>query len=198
MTKPVRAQAKLRATEKPPHRTKDGIPAGTKAAVERPLRYWPLGAGRIVTSGFGWRDGEWHAGTDFGRKGGSANMPVYACQSGTVIYAGEAQGYGGPDPAGWLVIDSSDEQGSGCFEYGHIVREVAKGDVVQAGQRIAHINPDTATNGHLAPHLHVSVMPYNYNPAAKSDPLLWLRGALEPAVVTADTSPKSNRRSRNV
>ena len=48
------------------------------------------------------RDGSFHAGTDFGRAGGSAGMPVYACQGGTVIYAGAAQGYGGPDPLdGW-------------------------------------------------------------------------------------------------
>ncbi|OBI00512.1 M23 family metallopeptidase [Mycobacterium sp. E2733] len=152
----------------------------------------------MVTSGFGWRDGEWHAGTDFGRPGGSANMPVYACQSGTVIYAGQAQGYGGPDPAGWLVIDSSHEQGSGCVEYGHIVREVAQGDVVAAGQRIAHINPDTATNGHVPPHLHVSVMPYDYNPASKIDPMPWLRGALEPAAKTAADESTKVMKEHNV
>lgn len=56
----------------------------------KPPRFWPLGEGRIVTSPFGPRDGSFHAGTDFGRAGGSAGMPVYACQGGTVIYAGEA------------------------------------------------------------------------------------------------------------
>ena len=177
-----------------------GVAAGELAEIAagtRALRYWPLGPGRIVTSWFGSRDGEWHAGIDFGRRGGSANMPVYACQAGTVIYAGDAQGYGGPDPAGWLVIDSSDEQGSGCVEYGHIVREVAKGEVVRAGQRIAHINPNTATNGHVPPHLHVSVMPYNYNPAAKSDPMPWLQGALEPAAATAAEREPPNLTERS-
>ena len=72
-------------------------------------RYWPLGVGWVVTSPFGPRGRGFHAGVDFGRAGGSANMPVYAVQSGTVIYAGAAQGYGGPDPAGWLVIDSTDD-----------------------------------------------------------------------------------------
>ena len=38
-------------------------------------RYWPLGTGRIVTSPFGPRDGGFHAGTDFGFLGGSANKP---------------------------------------------------------------------------------------------------------------------------
>ena len=70
---------------------------------------------RIVTSPFGPRDGGFHAGTDFGFPGGSGR-PVYACASGTVIHAGAAQGYGGPDPAGWLVIDHPAEVGGGCTE----------------------------------------------------------------------------------
>ena len=148
-----------------------------------PTRYWPLGGGRIVTSPFGPRDGGFHAGVDFGRNGGSAGMPVYAVQAGTVIYAGAAQGYGGPDPAGWLVIDSSDAEGGGCLEYGHIVREVARGDHVQAGQRIGHINPSSVTNGGVAPHLHLSDMPRGYAPATKQDPMPRLRGALEPGTV---------------
>ena len=77
-------------------------------------RYWPLGTGRIVTSPFGPRGTGFHAGTDFGFPGGSANKPVYACAGGTVIYAGAAQGYGGPDPAGWLVIDHPAGAGGGC------------------------------------------------------------------------------------
>ena len=147
-------------------------------------RYWPLGTGRIVTSPFGPRDDGFHAGTDFGFPGGSANKPVYACASGTVIYAGAAQGYGGPDPAGWLVIDHPAGVGGGCTEYGHIIREVARGDRVTAGQRVARINPDSATNGGVAPHLHLSVMPREYNPDAKMDPIPWLAGALEPPART--------------
>ena len=82
--------------------------------------------------------------------------------------SGAAQGYGGPDPAGWLVIDSSRAEGGGCVEYGHIIREVAKGERVTAGQRIARINPNSQTNGGVAPHLHLSVMPREYDPGAKS------------------------------
>lgn len=145
-------------------------------------RYWPLGAGRIVTSPFGATAGRLspHTGTDFGRVGGSANMPVYAVQSGTVLHAGGASGYGGPDPAGWLIIDSTDADGGGCLEYGHIVREVARGDRVRAGQRIGHINPNRATNGGVDPHLHLSDMPGGYDPRAKQDPMPRLRGAREP------------------
>jgi hypothetical protein len=152
-------------------------------------RYWPLGTGRIVTSPFGPRDGGFHAGTDFGFPGGSANKPVYACASGTVIYVGAAQGYGGPDPAGWLVIDHPAGAGGGCTEYGHIIREVARGDHVTAGQRIARINPDSATNGGTAPHLHLSVMPREYNPNAKMDPIPWLAGALEPPAAATIFGP---------
>lgn len=144
------------------------------------MRYWPLDTGRIITSPFGPRAGGIHTGTDFGFPGGSGGRPVYAVQSGTVIYTGAAQGYGGPDPAGWLVIDSADDHGGGVFEYGHIVREVGVGAKVTAGQRIARINPDASTNGGVAPHLHLSYMPREYNPARKQDPLPVLTGAAEP------------------
>lgn len=145
-------------------------------------RYWPLGKGRIVTSPFGPRDGGWHTGTDFGKNGGSGGMPVYAIQSGEVIYSGAAQGYGGPDPCGWLVIQSSDAEGGGCLEYGHIRRlpNIRVGSRVVAGQQIAVVNPDSATNGGTAPHLHVSDMPHVYDPGAKQDVMPRLRGALEP------------------
>jgi N-acetyl-anhydromuramyl-L-alanine amidase AmpD len=148
-------------------------------------RFWPLDEGRKITSPFGPREGGFHYGVDFGRDGGSGGMPVYAIQSGTVIHAGAAQGYGGPDPCGWLVIDSSDSEGSGCLEYGHIRRlpNINVGTRVTAGQQIAVINPDPKTNGGTAPHLHLSDMPGAYNPAAKQNPLIRLvsGGAMEPS-----------------
>ena len=145
-------------------------------------RFYPLGAGRVVTSPFGPRAGGFHYGVDFGRAGGSGGMPVYAIQGGEVIYSGAAQGYGGPDPAGWLVIDSTDADGGGVLEYGHIRRlpHIRVGSRVEAGQQIAVINPDSATNGGTAPHLHVSDMPGNYDPVAKQDPMIRLKNAVEP------------------
>ena len=143
-------------------------------------RYWPLKRGFIITSGFGPRWGGFHAGTDFGWEGGSANLPVHAVKGGTVIYAGAASGYGGPDPAGWIVIDHPSADGGGVSEYGHIIREVQVGQRVEAGQRIGRINPDSRTNGGVAPHLHLSVMPYEYNPSKKLDPMPWLDGAAYP------------------
>lgn len=150
------------------------------------VKYWPLKKGFQITSPFGPRWGTFHAGTDFGWEGGSANLPVHAVKGGTVIYAGAASGYGGPDPAGWIVIDHPTADGGGVSEYGHIIREVQVGQRVEAGQRIGRINPDSRTNGEVAPHLHLSVMPYEYNPNKKIDPVPWLEGALYPG----DAPPK--------
>lgn len=149
-------------------------------------RYWPLESGRIVTSPFGQRAGGFHYGVDFGYPGGSGGRKVYAIQSGTVIYAGAAQGYGGPDPAGWLVIESADAK---VFEYGHIVRltEVRVGTKVEAGQQIATINPNSATNGGTAPHLHLSYMPRGYSPTTKGDALPLLAGSGEPPAIKEKT-----------
>lgn len=153
-----------------------------------PQRYWPLERGCAITSPFGWRafDNAVHTGIDFGFPGGSGGRPVYAVQAGTVIYCGAAQGYGGPDPAGWVVIDSDDNQGSGVFEYGHIIREpwVRVGVKVAAGQRIGTVNPDSRTNGGVAPHVHVSRMPYAYAPREKHD---W-----RPLLGEAQTPPPAN------
>ncbi|MBB5915271.1 hypothetical protein BJY24_004138 [Nocardia transvalensis] len=145
-------------------------------------RFWPLGAGRVVTSGFGPRAEGFHWGCDFGRAGGSAGMPVYAAQAGTVVMAGAAGGFGGPDPAGWLVVDHPADDGAGTTVYGHIVREVSLGAHVAAGQRIGRINPDTDTNGAVAPHLHFEVhrSVWALPGPDRLDPLSWLATALEP------------------
>ena len=155
------------------------------APIPTTSRFWPVTADRFVTSPFGPRDGGFHSGVDFGFNGGSGGRPVFAIQSGTVQFSGPAQGYGGPDPAGWIVIDSDDSQGSGVFEYGHIVRDanLTVGAQVQAGQQIGVINPDEGSNGGVAPHLHLSYMPRGYDPVAKMDPLPLLDGAADPAVV---------------
>jgi hypothetical protein len=140
--------------------------------------FWPLRAGRIVTSPFGQRGDEWHAGVDFGFPNGSASAPVYAVDNGTVRYCGAADGYGGPDPCGWIVIESL----SGCWEYGHIRRltGIYVGATVRAGDQIAIVNPDSASNGGVDPHLHLSWMPGGYNLNNKLDPLPRLAGAEDP------------------
>ncbi|MCM6778023.1 M23 family metallopeptidase [Nocardia sp. CDC159] len=141
-------------------------------------RYWPMERGFVLTSPFGPREGGFHWGADFGREGGSGGLPVYAMQGGTVHYAGRATGFGL-----WVTIDHPTEDGGGYTVYGHVVPEVVSGQRVEAGQRIARINPDRATNGDVAPHLHVEVHRYTWVPAPspdRLDPLPWLKGAAYP------------------
>lgn len=147
-------------------------------------RVYPLAPGYMVTSPFGPRAGDFHWGTDFGKAGGSGGLPVYACQAGTVLYSGNASGYGM-----WVVVDSDDAQGGGCLEYGHVVPEVPVGARVAVGQRIARINPDQRTNGGVAPHLHLAVHEYDYS-SDYLDPAAWLRGAGVPT--NPPTPPKEN------
>jgi predicted chitinase len=155
-------------------------------------RFWPMTSERVVTSPFGPRWGTIHTGVDFGVNGGSGGKPVYAIQSGTVLMAGDAAGYGGGEPgAGWLVIDSDDSQGGGVYEYGHIIAApgIGVGSKVNAGDMIAAINPNEATNGGVAPHLHLSFMPRAYDPGQKIDPLPVLEGYLEPGAAAAPPPP---------
>lgn len=143
-------------------------------------RFMPVSAGAYITSKFGPRWGTVHRGVDFGRDGGSANMPVYAAQGGTVVYAGAASGFGGPDPAGWVVIDHPEADGAGTTVYGHIIREVGVGQRVEAGQQIGRVNPSSNTNGGVAPHIHFEVHPYSWLQGSQIDPELWLLGAAVP------------------
>lgn len=148
-------------------------------------RYMPVPPEAYISSKFGPRWGTVHRGVDFGRNGGSANMPVYAAQGGTVVHAGAASGFGGPDPAGWLVVDHPAADGGGTTVYGHIIREVSLGQRVEAGQRIGRVNPSSATNGNVAPHLHFEVHPYVWEQGAQLDPEPWLAGALVPGTTSA-------------
>ncbi|MCD5419797.1 M23 family metallopeptidase [Rhodococcus pyridinivorans] len=147
-------------------------------------KYWPLARGHMVTDTFGWR--AWRAGThwgmDFGREGGSGGLPVFAVQGGTVVNLGPASGFGQ-----WIVLDHPTDDGGGTTVYGHIIPEVRLGQRVEAGQRIAHINPDPTTNGGtsqrpMAPHLHLEWHRAVWSPTGpdRLDPLPLLAGALFP------------------
>ena len=139
-------------------------------------RYWPLPRNQIrITSRFAGRTNpvtgrpENHSGTDFAAPDGT---PFYACQSGTVQFIGPASGYGQ-----WLVIDSSDAEGSGCVEYGHMWNAYATGlkvgDKVRAGQLIGYVGSNGQSTG---PHLHVTVWERGYG-GRRIDPETWLSGA---------------------
>lgn len=152
-------------------------------------RHWPLEADRIVTSPFGPRAGGFHAGVDFGFPGGSAGRTVYAIDNGTVIYHGAAQGYGGPDPHGWLVINSP--RPNAVWEYGHITRlpHIHTGVEVKAGQPIATVTGDQRFNAGVAPHLHLSLMFAGYRPNRKVDPMPYLLGARDPGKEQPPVTP---------
>ena len=139
--------------------------------------FWPLERGHIVTSKFGSRWGGTHWGVDFGWDGGSGGRAVYAVQGGSVIMVGPASGFGQ-----WVVLDHPDTDGGGTTVYGHIIPEVTKGQRVEAGQRIARINPDSNTNGGVAPHLHLEWHRYVWVPPGSDrlDPLPLLQGAAFP------------------
>ena len=142
-------------------------------------RYWPLGKGRVVSSPWGPRASGFHKGVDFDYlPGGAGFRPVYAIDGGTVKFAGAADGYGGPDPFGWVVIEGD----SGCWEYGHVRRRCNAGDRIEAGQIIAIVNNDRATNANVVPHLHLSYMPGRYDPNTKADPMSALKSAVDPTV----------------
>lgn len=134
-------------------------------------RYWPLTRETLhLGSPFGPRPGGFHAGQDFPAPDGT---PIYACASGTVLYLGAAAGYGQ-----WIVIDHPADAGGGVTEYGHMwdarATGLRVGDHVKAGQLIGYVGSNGQSSG---PHLHLSVMPYDYRPATKIDPLGWLAGA---------------------
>lgn len=109
----------------------------------------PVPKGFVVTSPFGARWGTTHWGTDFGKAGGSGGQPIYAVRDGLVTRAGAASGFGQ-----WITLDVDAQHGGGLYVYGHIIPEVTVGQRVTEGQRIGHINPDSSTNGGVAPHLH--------------------------------------------
>ena len=109
----------------------------------------PVPKGFVVTSPFGARWGTTHWGTDFGKAGGSGGQPIYAVRDGLITRAGNASGFGK-----WITLDVDAAHGGGLYVYGHIIPEVTVGQRVIEGQRIGHINPDSSTNGGVAPHLH--------------------------------------------
>lgn len=119
----------------------------------------PVPRGFYITSPFGPRAGGYHWGTDYGVNGGSGGKPVYAVKDGTVTRAGTASGFGR-----WVTVDHPASTGGGETVYGHIIPEVQPGQKVREGQRIARIDPDSRTNGGVAPHLHLEWHRFSWVP----------------------------------
>ena len=149
----------------------------------------PVDKGFYITSGFGPRSGGYHWGTDFGRGGGSGGHPVYAVKSGTVTRAGAASGFGR-----WVTIDHPASNGGGETVYGHIIPEVTAGQSVREGQRIGRIDPNSSTNGGVAPHLHFENHRYSWSPPGPNrlNPEIMLRGAKWPGDTTPAPKPSSS------
>lgn len=142
-------------------------------------RQWPLPKGSFtITSRFAGRINpitgfrENHSGTDFAAPDGT---PFYACAGGTVQYIGSATGYGQ-----WIVIDSPDSEGGGCYEYGHMWDAFATGlrvgSKVEAGQLIGYVGSNGQSTG---PHLHLTVWERAHG-SRRVDPEMWLEGAPYP------------------
>ena len=147
----------------------------------------PVDKGFVVTSPLGPRWGTTHWGVDYGVAGGSGGKPIYAIKDGTVIQAGAASGFGQ-----WIRIDHPASVGGNESVYGHIIPEVRDGQQVREGQRIGRINPNSATNGGVAPHLHIEVYKYSWvGPGQRVvgqtilDPQQVLRGAKWPGESSA-------------
>ena len=154
----------------------------------------PVDKGFVVTSPLGPRWGTTHWGVDYGVAGGSGGKPIYAIKDGTVIAAGPASGFGQ-----WIRLDHPASVGGNESVYGHIIPEVAVGQQVREGQRIGRINPDSSTNGGVAPHLHLEVYRYSWVAPARRvlgqtilDPQQVLRGAKWPG----ETKPSKDTPER--
>ena len=152
----------------------------------------PVPKGFVVTSPYGPRWGSIHYGVDYGVAGGSGGKPIYAIKDGTVIAAGPASGFGQ-----WIRVDHPASVGGNESVYGHIIPEVTVGQRVREGQRIGRINPDSRTNGGVAPHLHLEVYRYSWVAPAQRvvgqtilDPQEVLRGAKWPGSMARPVSKK--------
>jgi murein DD-endopeptidase MepM/ murein hydrolase activator NlpD len=114
-------------------------------------------SGRL-TSGFGQRWGRLHKGIDLAN---SVGTPIYAADSGKVIFAGTSRGYGN-----FIQIDHGSSGLITC--YGHLKSfDVSAGEVVRRGQLIAHMG---STGNSTGPHLHFEVRVNN----APQNPIKYL------------------------
>lgn len=116
-----------------------------------------------VTSEFAQRWGTMHTGLDIAAP---MQTPIYAPEAGTVMRAGEAQGFG---LAVYIQHDSGD-----VTVYGHIDKYlVVAGQRVSVGQQIAAVGNRGFSTG---PHLHFEVQKGMYGTRISPRPWLGSRG----------------------
>lgn len=111
---------------------------------------WP--AQGSFSSSFGWRWGRMHEGIDIANLAGT---PIYAADSGTVIYAARKSGYGN-----FIVLYHGDGRET-C--YGHLKDYAVKeGDTVEKGQLIGYMgSTGRSTGNHLHFEIRVNGKPQN-------------------------------------
>jgi murein DD-endopeptidase MepM/ murein hydrolase activator NlpD len=130
----------------PESRVTENSLAGSKAHSQLPELKFPVPSG-ILSSGFGYRRGIFHAGLDIKAPKGD---DVLACADGEVVFAGTRKGYRRYGRT--VLID----HGKDVFTlYAHLSRtHVAAGQKVVRGQKIACVG---CTGRSTAPHLHLEV-----------------------------------------
>ncbi len=103
---------------------------------------WPLTG--TITSGYGWRKGEFHEGVDVAAERGT---DICAARDGLVVFAGWSYGYGRT-----VKIDHGDGYST---LYAHASKTLVEvGEQVSAGQAIAKVGSTGRSTG---PHLHFEV-----------------------------------------
>lgn len=137
--------AAARAAAERKARASRGSSGGGSSVSQGSGWLWP-GYGRL-TSRYGWRthpiygDRRFHAGIDLG---GGYGAPVLSTESGVVIYAGPASGYG------TLVVVAHGDSISSAYAHNSRIL-VSEGQRVARGQTIARIGNAGNSTG---PHLH--------------------------------------------
>lgn len=133
-----------------------------------------------VSSGYGPRWGNFHAGLDFAAPIGT---PIYAVADGVVVEGRERYNVAGF--GSWIWLDCQDNVGKD-FIYGHVKHDgilVRAGDRVRAGQQIGVVGNEGQSTG---PHLHFEVWgaPGRLG-GAHQDPAPYLAGAAQPGEAVA-------------
>lgn len=104
---------------------------------------WPVQGGGRITSGYGWRNGSFHAGVDIAARTGTG---IVAADRGVVVFSGWDGGYGHS-----IVI----KHGTYYTRYAHNSSNlVSQGDGVEKGQLIGRIGSTGRSTG---AHLHFEI-----------------------------------------
>lgn len=155
------------------------VPAETVTTIGKLGLHWPLRAVQI-TSQFGKRGSDFHEGIDLRAKDGT---PVYAAQSGVVLYANsKIRGYG-------KMVLIKHAHGISTV-YAHNSRLlVKKGDHVRLGQKIAISGRTGRSRG---PHVHFEVR----QGVAAIDPAQVMPFS-RVALADVEQTPRKRRRARH-